>query len=756
MLRALFLSLLILTSPLLGEGVVLNMIVKNEAHVIRRGLDSVKDLIDYWVIVDTGSTDGTQEIIKEHMKDIPGELHERPWKNFGHNRTEALELAKEKGDYLLFLDADDWFTYDEGFEFGALTEPAYTVRWSHQGGSFSYERIQLIRTDLPWRWEGVLHNYLVCEKTYYKTTPLNELTYVYGGDGARSKDPEKFLKNANILLEALEEEPENQRYQFYLGESYRDAGLREKAIEAYEKRVLMGGWDQEVFWSLLQIAALKQKLRHPLEEVAKAYEKAHLYRFHRAEPVYCLAEIYNWQKNYSRAYALIKGWQASPKPLKKDVLFGYDWIKNYGVDYQLSVAAYFMGLEAEANAICNRLIASSEVPENFKAKVKANQKYFPAMPEKRVLIAFVAKSQAPLLPSFLEAIEQLHYDKNNIDLFVACNKSRDDSAAILEAWAQKGVGSYHSIFFEAQRDLKNGEFREKAWRHAEKLGADALLLIDCDVFLDASTLKELVLANKPIVAPLLGCLSDRSRFNFLAKEKELNRRVVNREQLGEFSVDEVSKAVLIDLGAKESTSFITNRSDFGSFLGSPQKGRLVKETLKKRGELTRFDPKRKLQRQVFFQLEHLVQKAISKGEIESARSICQEGLRHVDDPLLEVQLGVACAQLQEALEEPSDAVISWYHKVLERDPQNREAYYYLSDYYRRMGEWESAKRMALEGLKLADSSGWIAAYGLRFQLALAHIALGNAEEAKMIAQTLKNEPFFPKNFARKLETSLAQ
>src|SRR5580692_7710276 len=87
--------------------VCLNMIVKNESKVICRCLESVKPLIDYWVIVDTGSKDGTQEIIKKFMKDIPGELHECPWVNFAHNRNEALSLAKKKADYLLFIDADD-------------------------------------------------------------------------------------------------------------------------------------------------------------------------------------------------------------------------------------------------------------------------------------------------------------------------------------------------------------------------------------------------------------------------------------------------------------------------------------------------------------------------------------------------------------------------------------------------------------------------------------------------------------------------
>jgi glycosyltransferase involved in cell wall biosynthesis len=89
------------------SAICLNMIVKNEAHVIRRCLESVRPFIDTWVIVDTGSTDGTQDIIRDYFKDIPGELFERPWKNFGANRTEALALARQRGDYVFVIDADD-------------------------------------------------------------------------------------------------------------------------------------------------------------------------------------------------------------------------------------------------------------------------------------------------------------------------------------------------------------------------------------------------------------------------------------------------------------------------------------------------------------------------------------------------------------------------------------------------------------------------------------------------------------------------
>ena len=87
--------------------ICLNMIVKNESPVIERCLASVKPWIGHWVIVDTGSTDGTQELVRKAMAGVPGELHERPWRNVGHNRNEALDLARAHGDYVLFIDADE-------------------------------------------------------------------------------------------------------------------------------------------------------------------------------------------------------------------------------------------------------------------------------------------------------------------------------------------------------------------------------------------------------------------------------------------------------------------------------------------------------------------------------------------------------------------------------------------------------------------------------------------------------------------------
>lgn len=111
------------------QTICLNMIVKNESNVITRCFDSLKDLFDYWVIVDTGSTDGTQDIIKDYLKDIPGELIERPWVDFAHNRSEALVYARGKADYIFTIDADEVLSREPNFTLPTLTADSYLLEF---------------------------------------------------------------------------------------------------------------------------------------------------------------------------------------------------------------------------------------------------------------------------------------------------------------------------------------------------------------------------------------------------------------------------------------------------------------------------------------------------------------------------------------------------------------------------------------------------------------------------------------------------
>lgn len=346
-----------------ANKICLNMIVKNESRVIQRCLESVKPVIDYWVIVDTGSTDGTQELIYECMRGIPGELYERPWRNFGENRSEAFELAKGKADYILFMDADDTLEFEREKQWPLLTKDLYLF-W-RGGRDFGYLKPQLVRGNFPWRWVGVTHEHIESPRRYTSAI-LPGVHYQSGDGGARSRDPQKYWNNVHLLLEGLKKEPENTRYMFYLAESYRDAGDKEKALEWYCKRIEAAGWAEEVFYSKLQVGHLLRQLGKPHALVIEAYEQAHRYRPHRVEPLYYLAALYNREKRYEEAYTLLKTAQSLPQAEKPDLLFHEKWISRYGLLFELALSSHYLGRDQESQNLCSQLLAIPDLPQSMR------------------------------------------------------------------------------------------------------------------------------------------------------------------------------------------------------------------------------------------------------------------------------------------------------------------------------------------------------------------------------------------------------
>jgi glycosyltransferase involved in cell wall biosynthesis len=121
------------------------MIVKNEIKILKDCFDSIVDYLDYWVICDTGSTDGTQKFIENYFKEknIQGELHQDVWVNFGYNRSKYLEKAYNKADYLLLLDAD--FIVDiknKNFKTELSNVDAYYIL--QNTGSINYHNLKLV------------------------------------------------------------------------------------------------------------------------------------------------------------------------------------------------------------------------------------------------------------------------------------------------------------------------------------------------------------------------------------------------------------------------------------------------------------------------------------------------------------------------------------------------------------------------------------------------------------------------------------
>ena len=346
------------------------MIVKNEAPVIRRCIESIRQFIDYVVICDTGSTDGTQDIIRDILKDVPGELHERPWKNFGHNRTECLDLARGKADYILIMDADEILEPQPGFEWPDMDRDCYTQKVDRGESNFASTRF--LSGKKPWHYVGVLHEFPECLEQPATQGHLEGLVNKSPTGGARSKDPLTYAKDAAVLEQGLIDEPNNSRYVFYLAQSYRDSGESIKAYEAYKKRIPMGGWSEEVWYSMLQAAWILEFLNQPEYMVVAAYLDAYEFRPCRAESLYALGRYYRFRKEkYNSAYMFLHRAAQIPFPVD-DSLFVDVGVYQWRLSDELSLAAHHTGRYAEAIQLEKALLECGHLPESEVERIKAN------------------------------------------------------------------------------------------------------------------------------------------------------------------------------------------------------------------------------------------------------------------------------------------------------------------------------------------------------------------------------------------------
>lgn len=348
-------------------SICLVMIVKNESKVIRRCIDSVKDYINYWVIVDTGSTDGTQDLIKEIMNEyqIEGELHERPWVDFGYNRTESLEYSEGKADYRLIIDADDVLAVGEENPFMNLTEDAYKIKI--RLNSLAYYRTQLVKGDQKWKYVGVLHEYISGPTDITVSEEFLDGVEMHASVSGHNRDikgKDKYYNDALIFEKAILTTPKEElpidlerRYVFYMAQSYRDAGMNERSIEAYQRRVDLGGWAEEVYISRYWIARQKQILNRPDEEIIDAYLKAWEYRPNRLEALYHLIKFLGTRKRYALAFALSSVGMKTGSC--SDILFVEDDIWKWRMPDEYSVLAYYNGNAEEAYKTTNIIINSS-------------------------------------------------------------------------------------------------------------------------------------------------------------------------------------------------------------------------------------------------------------------------------------------------------------------------------------------------------------------------------------------------------------
>ena len=361
-----------------GVSLCLNMIVRNESKIIKRLLTSVLPIIDTYVICDTGSTDDTVSIIKDffNSRGISGEVIYEPFKNFGYNRTYALKAARGKATYALLLDADMIFKIEPSFNKELLTAESYLI--IQKGSGLSYHNTRLIRLDIDAKCVGPTHE-------YYDTPPgsksekLDSIWIDDIGDGGSKGD--KFERDIRLLKQGLEEEPNNGRYYFYLANSYFNTGRHDESIKYYKKRIELGGWIEEVFYSHLNLGHAYITTKQD-ELAICTWMNAYNNHSARSETIYEICKYYRIKGMNKIAMTFCMLGKSIPYP-KNDTLFIHSDVYETGFDYELSVIGYYNNHPDIHKIIC-KLMNNSK--QNYSNHLSNYKFYCPKLSSDKYLI----------------------------------------------------------------------------------------------------------------------------------------------------------------------------------------------------------------------------------------------------------------------------------------------------------------------------------------------------------------------------------
>ena len=352
--------------------IALVMIVKDESHIITEAFESVRGFIDTWCIVDTGSTDGTQDLIRSYFAEanIPGTLHEREWVNFAINRSQSLQLARDTADYSFVLDADDLVVGQP--DFCGLNADAYMMRI---GDGFTYWRSQLFSNKREWEYRGVVHEYAACAEP---CGPIERLDGDYYIDtrrlGARNLIDDKYERDTNVLRAELERDPNDSRTVFYLAQSRFDAGDATEAYDLYSKRTEMGGWDEEIFYSHLQRARALDRMGAGWEQVLSIFLEAWNFRPSRIEPLIEIARHYRSTSEWELAHLFASRATDAEFP-DGDLLFVAADCYRWQAQDERAIAAYYTGRYQESFDHCASLLTSVDLPLDQRERVLSNMMF---------------------------------------------------------------------------------------------------------------------------------------------------------------------------------------------------------------------------------------------------------------------------------------------------------------------------------------------------------------------------------------------
>jgi len=206
------------------------MMVKNEEELLPQCLESIKDVVDEIIIVDTGSKDGTVEIAKSYG----AKVYQHPWENdFSKHRNQSIGYAS--GDWIFIIDADEELRgdsrdavraaiRDDGIDSVMVTVISYMNDHMSQGW---INQVRLFRNNPGISYVGRVHNRLA---GYTSSRAYAIYLYHYGYDLSLEKRREKFARTSSLLKKQIETEPDVYRHRHDLAACYLSNHMFEEAV----------------------------------------------------------------------------------------------------------------------------------------------------------------------------------------------------------------------------------------------------------------------------------------------------------------------------------------------------------------------------------------------------------------------------------------------------------------------------------------------------------------------------------------------
>lgn len=361
------------------KTICLNMIVKNESLVMDRLLDSVAGIVTDYVIVDTGSSDNTCDILLNRGIQV----YYDTFVNFGVNRTSALNLARHysSSDYILFLDADMVFNVGnvENFFFTLSQQNADVVYVQQQLGSIIYQNVRFIKRDLQdVTCVGPTHEYYSYPSNATVYTMPNTLAWIddKGDGGCRS---EKFSRDLKLLTTALDTDPTNHRNTFYLAQTFKDMNDYDSSIEMYKRRIELGGWVEEVAYSMYMVIRISICHQGDTQTALKYVEQFRLFERQRPEPYYFMCTYYREHNDIPEACKYFALATIATRYCSENKPLFYDTdIVSLFLPYEESILWYYLHPKPQVSiqSLCFYLLNHERVPVWIKDVVQDNKEKF--------------------------------------------------------------------------------------------------------------------------------------------------------------------------------------------------------------------------------------------------------------------------------------------------------------------------------------------------------------------------------------------